>query len=85
MNLKVLSRQNGSLAAMRTSDGKTTALGVVGTQSIEYKLLVAVATSNQPLGALSQFVLTEMSPLYFHAAFVLAVEGFVATGTAVLL
>lgn len=85
MDLEVLARQHGGLAAVRAGDGEAAALGVMRREGVENELLGAVAAGHQPLGALAELVLAQVATLHLHAALVLAVEGLVAAGTHVLL
>jgi hypothetical protein len=85
VHLEVLPGQDRRLAAVGTGDGEAAALGVMGREGVEDELLVAVATGHEPLGALAQLVLAEVTTLHLHAALVLAVEGLVAARADVLL
>lgn len=85
MNLEIFPREYRGLAAMRTRDRESTALGVMRAQRVEDEFLVAVTTRHQPLRALTQLVLPQVSPLNLHAALVLAVERLIPTRTGVFL
>lgn len=74
VNLEILSGQHRGFATMRTCYWEPTAFRVVSAERIENEFFITVTAGDQSLGALSQLVLAEMSPLHLHAALVFAIK-----------
>lgn len=85
VHLEILSGQYRGLATMRTRNRKSAAFRMMSAERIEDKFFVTITTSDQPLGAFAQLVLTDVSPLHLHAAFILAIQRLVAACSRVLL
>lgn len=85
VHLEILSGQYRGLATMRTRNRKSAAFRMMSAERIEDKFFVTITTSDQPLGAFAQLVLTDVPPLHLHAAFILAIQRLVAACSRVLL
>lgn len=85
MNLEILSRQYRGFTTMWACNWESTAFRVMSTERIENEFFVTITARDQPLCALAQFVLTEMSPLHLHPALVLTVQRLVPASTRMFL
>lgn len=85
VNFEILSRQHRGFATVRARYRKSATFGVMGSERVENEFLVTVTTGDESLGALSQLVLAEVSPLHFHPAFILAIQRLVTARACVFL
>lgn len=83
--LEILPGQHRGLATVRARDWESAAFRVMRAERVENELFITVTAGDQPLGALPEFMLAEVSPLHLHPALVLAIQRLIAACTRVFL
>lgn len=74
VSLELLADHFGRVALVRAGDRVAAALAVVRRQRLEGELFGAVATGDEPLGALDGLVLHQLFAAHFLSALVVAVD-----------